>query len=51
MGDHFSDIQRSALAWYDGLVSKYGTTLRDLEAKRDTSVARLDEHLMRLGYG
>ena len=48
--DHFADIERSTLAWYDNFVNKYGTTLRDLEAARDTATARLETHLKRLGY-
>ena len=47
---YFADIERSTLAWYDNLVNKYGTTLRDLEAERDAAVARLDRFLKRLGY-
>ena len=49
--DHFADIERSILTWYDNLANKYGTTLRHLESKRDTAAARLDEHLKELGYG
>ena len=30
---HFADIERSPLAWYDNLVNKYGTTLRQLESR------------------
>ena len=33
VADHFANIERSTLAWYDNLVNKYGTTLRDLEAE------------------
>ena len=51
VADHFADIERNTLAWYDNLVNKYGTTLRDLEAERDTAAARLDKHLKELGYG
>ena len=51
VADHFADIERSALTWYDNLVNKYGITLRHLEFERDTAAARLDEHLKRLGYG
>ena len=50
VADHFADIERSTLAWYDNLVNKYGTTLRDLEATRDTATVRLEKHLKRLGY-
>ena len=49
--DHFANIERSTLAWYDNLLHKYGTTLRDLEAERDVAAARLKEHLKELGYG
>ena len=48
--DHFAAIDRSTLVWYDNLVNKYGTTLRGLEAKRDSAAARLSEHLKMLGY-
>ena len=51
VADHFADIERSTLAWYDNLVNKYGTTLRQLESERDKAAARLDQHLKRLGYG
>ena len=50
VADHFADIERSTLAWYDNLVHKYGITLRDLEAARDAATARLEKHLKRLGY-
>ena len=50
VADHFADIERSTLAWYDNLFNKYGTTLRDLEATRDTATVRLEKHLKRLGY-
>lgn len=49
--DHFSTIERNALAWYDNLVGKYGTTLHELEAQRDTSAVLLNQHLKDLGYG
>ena len=49
--DHFADIERSTLAWYDNLLHKYGITLRDLEAERDVAAARLEKHLKELGYG
>ena len=49
--DHFATVERNTRAWYDNLVDKYGTTLRDLEAERDTAAARLEKHLKRLGYG
>ena len=48
--DHFADLQRGTLAWYDNLVNKYGTTLRQLEAERDAAATRLDQHLLELGY-
>ena len=50
VADHFADIERSTLAWYDNLLHKYGTTLRQLEAERDAAAARLDQHLQELGY-
>ena len=51
VAEHFAAVERSVLAWYDNLVGKYGTTLRDLEAQRDSAAARLDKHLQELGYG
>ncbi len=51
VADHFANIERSTLAWYDNLVNKYGTTLRDLEAERDAAAARLEKRLKELGYG
>ena len=51
VADHFANIERSALAWYDNIVDKYGTTLGDLEAERDAAAARLQRHLKELGYG
>ena len=47
---YFADIERTALAWYDSLVAKYGTSLRDLESERNTAATRLDTHLKGLGY-
>ena len=49
--DHFATIERSALAWYENLVDKYGTTLEDLEAERDAAAIRLQRYLKELGYG
>ena len=51
VADHFADIERSTLAWYDNVVHKYGTTLHQLESERDESADRLAKHLKRLGYG
>ncbi len=51
VSDHFVDVERGTLAWYDDLVTKYGTTLQLLEAERDETAARLEKHLKRLGYG
>ena len=48
---HFAKIERNTLAWYENLVHKYGTTLRDLEAERDVVATRLEKHLKELGYG
>ena len=42
---------RSTLAWYDNLVNKYGTTLRDLEAERDAAAFRLEKHFEDWGMG
>ena len=43
VADHFAEIQRNTLAWYDNLTNKYGTTLHELEEERDAAAARLDE--------
>ena len=51
VADHFAIVERDTLAWYDNLVDKYGTTLRQLEAERDEAAARLAKHFKRLGYG
>ncbi len=51
VADHFATVERSTLAWYDNLLNKYGTTLRQLEVERDAVTARLQRHLKRLGYG
>ena len=50
VADHFDGIERGTIAWYDNLVKKYGTTLRDLEAERDEAAARLEKYLKELGY-
>ena len=50
VADHFAEIQRNTLAWYDNLTNKYGTTLYELEEKRDAAAARLVKHLRELGY-
>jgi len=50
VGDHFAAIERSTITWYDNLINKYGSTLHELEAERDTASARLGEQLRRLGY-
>ena len=51
VADHSATVERSALAWYDNLASKYGTTLRQLEAHRDAATTSLNQHLKELGYG
>ncbi len=51
VADHFATIERTALAWHDNLVEKYGTTLCQLETQRDTAAVRLDQYLKELGYG
>ena len=51
VADHFATVERNTLAWYDNLVHKYGTTLRQLESERDEAAARLAKHLKRLEYG
>ncbi|WP_419845156.1 N-6 DNA methylase [Candidatus Poriferisocius sp.] len=50
LADHFVSIEQSTIVWFDNLVSKYGTTLRELEAHRDEAAARLEERLKVLGY-
>ena len=50
VADHVTDIERSTIDWYDRLVSKYGTTLRQFEAESREAVTRLAEHLKDLGY-
>ncbi len=50
MADHITDLERNTLAWYDELVTKYGTTLQRLEAERDEATALLEKHLTALGY-
>ena len=50
VADHFAEIQRNTLAWYDNLINKYGTTLYELEEERDAATARLVKHLGELGY-
>ncbi|MYA16844.1 MAG: SAM-dependent DNA methyltransferase, partial [Gammaproteobacteria bacterium] len=50
VADHFADLQRSTLAWYDNLASKYGPTLHELEVERELTVSRLQMHLEELGY-
>ena len=47
---HFAAIERSTLTWYDNLTNKYGTTLHELEARRDAATIRLQQHLRTLGY-
>lgn len=48
--DHYANIERRTLAWYDNLTNKYGTTLHQLEAERDIAIGRLQKHLTELGY-
>ena len=50
VADHITDIERSTIDWYDGLVSKYGNALGDLETQRDAAVSRLEKYLKELGY-
>ena len=51
VAEHFTDIERRTLDWYDNLLDKYGTALSELEAQRDAAAARLENHLKELGYG
>ena len=48
--DHHADMERHTLAWYDNLVNKYGTTLSDLEAERESVAILLHRNLKKLGY-
>lgn len=48
--DYAAATERETLAWYENLASKYGTTLRQLEAARDDAALRLNAHLEELGY-
>ena len=48
--DHYAGMERAILAWYDGLVEKYGTTLTELQATWDAAAVRLEKHLKELGY-
>ena len=50
VADHFASIEQSTVVWFDNLASKYGMTLRELEANRDEAAARLEEHIKDLGY-
>ncbi|WP_419924738.1 N-6 DNA methylase [Candidatus Poriferisocius sp.] len=49
--DHYAAIERGMLSWYDNLVSKYGITLSEFQADRNTSATRLNQLLEELGYG
>ena len=51
VADHFTAIEQSTLSWYDNLVSKYGTTLSELEIQRNTASIQLEKHIKELGYG
>ena len=50
VAEHFTDIERRTLDWYDNLLDKYGCTLRQLDAARVASAAALRTHLIQLGY-
>ena len=50
IADHFAEIQRDTLAWYDNLTNKYGTTLYELEEERDAAAVQLEKYLRELGY-
>ena len=47
---HFDMVKCCALAWYDELARKYGSTLRETERRRSVSAARLEQNLAELGY-
>ena len=50
VADHYADMERRSLAWYENLVAKYAETVTDLQAERDNAAACLQNHLERLGY-
>ena len=50
VADHFANIERCTLAWYDNLASKYGTTLSELDTARNAAVTCLTDHLKRLNH-
>lgn len=50
LGDHHAGAERQVIAWHADLADKYGTTLRELELARNEAAARLNKHLMELGY-
>ena len=50
VADHFATVEHDTLAWYENLVYKYGTTLRQLEAARDAANVHLATILQELGY-
>ena len=50
LGDHHTGIERHFIAWHNNLADKYGRTLRELESARDEAAARLEKHLVELGY-
>ena len=51
VAERFAAVEHDILDWYDNLASKYGTTLRELEAQRDSAVTRFEKHFKELGYG
>ena len=50
VADHFADVERSLLVWYDNLIYKYGTSLFRLVEERNFVTLHLDKHLRYLGY-
>ncbi len=51
IADYFAEVERDAIAWYDNLINKYGTTLKQLVEHRNATTSRLARHLEDLGYG
>ncbi len=51
VADHFASVERNIVTWFNNLANKYGITLNQLESECDGASARLERHLMELGYG
>ena len=51
VANHYANVERCTSAWFENLVSKYGTTLSELKDHQEAVSARLEKHLKELGYG